>query len=103
MSTMNNESGYIQLSNDRSHLIEEVVTGKNLVEKNIFDVYDIMMIVTNIILVFYIAFNYLKYKKQAEASYRKDIHLLVNDKNARDFPFFQSSRKKIRNPAAKKA
>ena len=65
--------------------------------------YDIFMIVTNIILVLYIAFNYLKYKKQAEVCYSKDIHLMVNDKNAGDFPFFQSSRKKIRNPTTKKA
>ncbi len=31
MGTLNNDSGYIQLSNDRSHLIDEVVSAKSLV------------------------------------------------------------------------
>ena len=103
MGTLNNESGYIQLSNDRSHLIEEVISTKSLVERPFFDIYDIVMIVTNIILVLYIVFNYLKYKKNTDSSYQKEIHIVVNDKNSGDFPFFQGSRKKLRNPAVKKA
>jgi hypothetical protein len=102
MGSLNNESGYIQLSNDRSHLIGEVISTNNLVEKPFLDIYDIVIIVTNIILVLYISFNYLKYKKYAEFSSQKEIHLVVSDKNSSDFPFFQGSRKKIRNPTVKK-
>ena len=59
MNAFNNESGYIQLSNDRSHLIEETVSTQPYASKPFLDNYDLIMILANFIVIAYLLYNFL--------------------------------------------